>query len=64
MPSNAVMSVSITCTDQPFSLGGTISGLGGRSGLVLANGSDTLTVAANATSFVMPTQVSFGARTR
>jgi uncharacterized repeat protein (TIGR03803 family) len=60
MPPNAVMSVSITCTDQPFRLGGTISGLGARSGLVLANGSDTLTVAANATSFVMPTQVSFG----
>ena len=34
-----------------FALGGTIAGLGASSGLTLANGTDTLTVAPNSTSF-------------
>ncbi len=42
MPASAVTNVAITCTDQPFSLGGTISGLGNNAGLTLINGSDTL----------------------
>ena len=42
MPASAVTNVAITCTDQPFSLGGTISGLGNNAGLTLTNGSDTL----------------------
>lgn len=53
-----VTNVAVSCTDQPFTLGGTISGLNG-SGLVLANGSDTVTVPANATSFTLPTPVPF-----
>ena len=53
-----VTNVAVSCTDQPFTLGGTISGLNG-SGLVLANGSDTLTVPANTTSFTLPTPVPF-----
>jgi uncharacterized repeat protein (TIGR03803 family) len=60
MPANAVTNVAITCTDQPFSLGGTISGLGNNAGLTLTNGSDTLSVAAGSTSFTMPTAVAFG----
>jgi RNase P/RNase MRP subunit p29 len=59
MSAGNVNSVLISCTDQPFSLGGSISGLT-TSGLVLANGSDTLDVTANATNFTMPTAVSFG----
>lgn len=60
MPAGAVTSVSVSCTDQPFSLGGTISGLGNNAGLTLANGTDTLTVAAGATSFTMDQPVAFG----
>lgn len=54
-----VTNVAITCTDQSYKLGGTISGLG-TAGLVLANGSDTVTVTANATSFTLPTAVAYG----
>jgi uncharacterized repeat protein (TIGR03803 family) len=60
MPASAVMNVAITCTDQPFKLGGTISGLGNNAGLTLTNGSDTLSIAAGSTSFTMPTPVAFG----
>ena len=60
MPASNVNTIAISCTDQPFSLGGTITGLGSNTGLVLANGSDTLPVASNATTFTMPTSVPFG----
>jgi uncharacterized repeat protein (TIGR03803 family) len=60
MPAGAVTNIAVTCTDQPFSLGGTISGLGNHTGLVLTNGDEALTVAAGSTSFTMPTAVSFG----
>jgi len=53
-----VTTVAVTCTDQPFTLGGSITGLNG-SGLVLANGTDMVTVPANATSFTLPTPVPF-----
>jgi uncharacterized repeat protein (TIGR03803 family) len=43
-----------------FTVGGTITGLGSATGLVLTNGNDTLEVPANATSFVMPSSVSNG----
>lgn len=42
-----------------FAVQGTIDGLN-NSGLVLANGSDTLPVPAGATSFVMPRQIPYG----
>jgi uncharacterized repeat protein (TIGR03803 family) len=60
MPAGAVTNVAITCTDQPFSLGGTVSGLGNNAGLTLTNGSDTVAVAAGSTGFTMPTPVAFG----
>lgn len=60
MPASAVTQVAITCTDQPFSLGGTIRGLGNNAGLTLTNGSDTLAVAAGSTRFTMPTPIDFG----
>lgn len=59
MPASAVTSVAVSCTDAPFNLGGSISGLT-TAGLVLANGTDSLTVSANATSFTMPVPVAFG----
>ena len=60
MPASAVTNVAITCTDQPFKLGGTISGLGLNAGLTLTNAGDTLSVAAGSTVFTMPTPVAFG----
>ena len=55
-----VTNVAVTCTDQPYTLGGTVSGLNGT-GLVLANnGSETFPVPVNATSFTVPTLVAFG----
>lgn len=44
-----------------FAVGGTITGLGSAAGLVLLNGSDTLSVPAGATTFTMPTSVGNGA---
>jgi uncharacterized repeat protein (TIGR03803 family) len=60
MPAGAVANVAIACTDQPFSVGGTISGLGNNAGLALTNGIDTLAVAVGSTRFTMPTPVAFG----
>jgi hypothetical protein len=59
MPASAVSTVVITCTDLPFSLGGSVRGLT-TDGLVLVNGNATLTVASGATSFTMPTRVAYG----
>jgi hypothetical protein len=53
-----ITSVVVACSDQSYTLGGTITGLNG-SGLVLANGSDTLQVSVNATTFTLPTRVAY-----
>lgn len=60
-----VYRVAVNCTANPYTLGGTVKGLGGK-GLVLANGSDTTAVEPPATagadvSFKFPTKVSNGA---
>jgi uncharacterized repeat protein (TIGR03803 family) len=60
MPGAAVTNISIVCTGLPFSLGGTIGGLGNFTGLTLTNGTDTLAVTAGSTTFTMPAQVNFG----
>lgn len=60
MPASAVTNIAVACTDLPFTLGGTIAGLGSNSGLVLANGAGSLAVAPGSTSFTMPASVSFG----
>jgi hypothetical protein len=60
MPAANVSNVAVTCTGlASYTVGGTVSGLT-QSGLVLANGTDTLTVGANATTFMMPTPVVAG----
>ncbi len=62
MPAGNVTNVAVTCSDQSFTLGGTIAGLGSASGLVLTNeGGDSTTILANATSFSMNTPVPYGA---
>ncbi len=57
--STAAVSVAVTCAANSYTVGGSISGLT-TTGLVLANGTDTVSVAANATTFTMPTGVAFG----
>jgi hypothetical protein len=57
--SSNVTTVMVTCTDQPFSLGGTISGLA-TSGLVIANVTASVAVTVNSTSFTLPDPVAFG----
>src|SRR5689334_13667985 len=54
-----VANAVVVCSAQSFSLGGTVTGVT-NSGLVLANGSDTVTVAANASAFTLPTPVALG----
>jgi uncharacterized repeat protein (TIGR03803 family) len=57
-----VTNVAVSCAVQSYTLGGTITGLGSASGLVLTNeGSDATTIAANATTFNMNTPVQYGA---
>ena len=54
-----ISNVVVTCSDRTFNVGGTISGLT-VSGLVLANGGDTVSVPAGASSFTLPTGVAYG----
>ena len=61
--SSNVTNVQVACaasTTGTYTIGGTISGLT-ATGLVLANGTDTVSPAANATTFVFPTAVVSGA---
>ncbi|MEH3085759.1 MAG: hypothetical protein PGN26_04340 [Xylophilus ampelinus] len=60
MGSADVGDVAVTCVRDTYTLGGTITGLA-RSGLRLANGGDTLDVAANASVFTMGQPVAYGA---
>jgi hypothetical protein len=57
----------VTCASNPYTLGGTVKGLSGT-GLVLANGNDTVAVPAPATgadvSFTFPTTVGDGSLLR
>ena len=55
----SVGNIDVACSVQSYALGGQISGLT-ASGLQLANGSDVLTLTANATSFTMSNPVPFG----
>ena len=59
--SSNVTNVQVTCTATgSYTIGGTITGLT-AGGLMLANGADTVSPAANATSFVFPTPLASGA---
>jgi hypothetical protein len=59
MPASAVTDVGVTCASTSYTLGGAISGLR-TSGLVLTDGMDDLSVAANATQFSMPNALAYG----
>ncbi len=54
-----IASVQVTCAANAYHVGGTISGLT-ASGLILANGSDTVSPAANVTTFAFGGTVAFG----
>jgi uncharacterized repeat protein (TIGR03803 family) len=58
MGSSNITAVHVTCSDRAYSLGGTISGLTGA-GLVLANGTDSVSIAPGATTFALPSPVAF-----
>jgi hypothetical protein len=55
-----VTTVGVTCSTNAFSVGGAISGLDGH-GLVLQNGTESVTISPGATSYVFPTAVASGA---
>ena len=55
-----VTSVQVSCTVNTYSIGGTITGLN-ASGLVLVNGTDTLSVPAGTSAYMMPTKQPMGA---
>ena len=61
MPTHNVTDISITCSDEAYSLGGTVTGLTAI-GLVLSDGSDTYNVPANASNFTMPNAIAYGSR--
>lgn len=60
IPGANVTNVTIACAPATYSIGGSITGLT-VSGLVLTDGSDTVSPAANATSFTLPTAKTNGA---
>jgi N-acetylneuraminic acid mutarotase len=58
--SASVTTVQVSCIANTYAIGGIITGLN-AGGLVLANGTDTLTVSAGATAYMMPTKQILGA---
>ena len=60
MATAAVTSVHVTCSPKAFHVGGTLSGLTAP-GLILANGTDTVSPAASATTFIFAKTVATGA---
>jgi N-acetylneuraminic acid mutarotase len=60
MVSNAAIStVQVSCTLNAYPIGGTVTGLN-AAGLVLDDGTETVTVAAGASAFVFPTHLTLG----
>lgn len=59
MGTSDIASVQVTCAANAYHVGGTIAGLT-STGLILANGTDTVSPTANATSFTLARSVAFG----
>ncbi|HWG76115.1 MAG TPA: choice-of-anchor tandem repeat GloVer-containing protein [Steroidobacteraceae bacterium] len=55
-----VSSIAVSCSDEAYSVGGSISGLTADGLVLLDNGGDTLNVSANAVQFTMPTAIAYG----
>lgn len=58
--SASAANVIVTCLDQPYPVGGTISGLTTSTLVLLNNGGDATTLSVNATQFTMNTSVAYG----
>ncbi len=54
-----VTNVQVTCTMNTYPVGGIVTGLN-AGGLVLANGTDTVSVSLGSSAFVFPTQLTLG----
>ena len=59
MGSVDVTTVQVTCSPTSYTVGGAVTGLT-AAGLVLANGTDTVSPSPNATTYVLPHAVAFG----
>jgi hypothetical protein len=59
MSSSGITNVSVNCSPISYSVGGSISGLN-ASGLILQNGSDTLSIGSGSNSFTLPTALAYG----
>lgn len=59
MSNAGVSNVTVTCSNNSYTLGGSISGLS-VSGLKLKNGSETLIIASGSTSFTFSSTVAYG----
>jgi hypothetical protein len=59
VPAGDVKNIAVTCASTSYTLGGSIAGLK-TSGLVLTDGTDELSVSANAAQFSMPTALADG----
>jgi len=58
--SGNVTSVAVTCLPITYTVGGAISGLGSNSGLVLSDGTESLSVSPGSSAFVFPTALAGG----
>jgi hypothetical protein len=58
MGAGNVTNIKVTCSDQPYKLGGTITGLA-STGLKLSDVTDTVQIGATDTTFQFPTKVAF-----
>jgi hypothetical protein len=60
VPTHDVSDVSVTCSDEAYTLGGSVTGLT-AAGLVLSDGADSYAVPVDATHFSFPTAIASGA---
>ena len=60
MQSAAVTNIVVSCAANTYTVGGTINGLTASSLVLLNNGSDAITLGANASQFTMNTGVAYG----
>jgi len=60
MGAAAVTSIAVKCSPNTYTVGGSISGLTASGLVLLDNGGDALTLAANAAQFTMTTAVAYG----
>jgi uncharacterized repeat protein (TIGR03803 family) len=60
MPASAIADAAVNCSVNTYTIGGSISGLAASDLVLLDNGADATSIAANATQFTMNTGVAYG----